>query len=98
MTRPKNLEENFIFNRRFLFIWDKREVMYYELGKAFNDSTMKKLSFSISEDSIGTKIDDIRCGSNPINIVIIVQYNPGGEGVGSEKTIDTIVWWSMETD
>lgn len=80
MLRPKDFEEKFIFNKKYLFVWNQREIEYFKLGEKFNDETKKKLSFRISEKAIGTKIVDIRCGSNPVNIVIIVEYNPGGEG------------------
>ena len=80
MLRPKDFEEKFIFNKKYLFVWNHREIEYYKLGEKFNEKTMKKLTFKISEKAIGTKIVDIRCGSNPVNIVIIVEYNPGGEG------------------
>ena len=98
MIRPKNSHEKFILNRKYLFVWNNREIEYFVLGEPFNEHTKKQLSFSISPDAVGTKIVDIRCGSNPVNIVIIVEYNPGGYGVGSEKCIDTVIWWNMDTD
>lgn len=76
MLRKKNPEEKFIFNRKYFFIWNNSEIEYYKLGDMFIEENKKKLSFSISEEAVGTKIIDIRCGSNPTNIVIIVQYNP----------------------
>ena len=55
-----------------------------------------ELNFEIEEESIGSSIKDIRCGSNPANIVIIVQLNPKGIGKGIEKTIDTVIWWNLD--
>ena len=95
MLRKKNLDEKFIFNRKYFFIWNNSEIEYYKLGDMFIEENKKKLSFSISEEAVGTKIIDIRCGSNPTNIVIIVQYNPTED---EEKAIDTVIWWNMEID
>lgn len=38
------------------------------------------------------KIKDIRCGSEPNNIVIIARQNT------SIVKIDTVIWWNMEKD
>lgn len=56
MLRPKNTHEKFIFNKKYLFIWNEREIEYFELGGKFNRHTKKRLSFEISPNAIGTSI------------------------------------------
>lgn len=79
ISRPEGGETKFLLNEKYLFTWDQREIRYYELGEKFSGKPGKLLSFSIPAGLKNprlkpeARIQEIRCGSAPEHIVIIVR-------------------------
>ena len=60
-------------NDRYLFIWDKRLIQYYDLTRDMTTKEMIEVNFSISRQQKNVEIEKIICGSNEKIVAIIVK-------------------------
>ena len=69
----KHRETEFTMNSQFFFTWDRKNVYYFNLNQKFCDEKQKRITLDIEYDDTDSVIKDIRCGSEPSTIVIIVR-------------------------
>lgn len=60
-------------NLNYIFFYDSKQIIFFNLDDEFTDSNIKRINLKISADEDSCKIKEIRSGSNPDIIVIILD-------------------------
>ena len=60
-------------NLNYIFFYDSKQIIFFNLDDEFTDSNIKRINLKISADEDSCKIKEIRSGSNPDIIVIILE-------------------------
>lgn len=76
-----------IMNRKYLFFYDNKEVLYMPIDTDFNNAKFNKINLDIDKEAKDINIKDIRSGSNAEVIAIIVE-----DSVES----DMVFTWNIE--
>ena len=74
-------------NTGYLFIWNKNKLKFFELDQEFTESNTKYACFEIDPTNNFASIKEIRTGSIPGLIVIIISYF---------MSTDTIFSWDVQ--
>ena len=83
-----------MINKKYLFIWNKHVIKYYELDKDITDKqNMRLLEFRIDNVTHSQYLKEIRTGSNPDLIVIIA-----GTTYNQLDHSDSIFIWDVKND
>ena len=79
----------FIFTRKYLFFWDAKNIHFFYLDQEFFDINLVRVNFKIDPNDHKSTIDDIRTGSVPTFICIIVT---------NSQDSDNVIIWDMDND
>lgn len=82
-----------MMNMNYLFIWNKHKIKYYDLDKDFTDKNKYMIDFEIKKENETSWIKEVRTGSNPNLIIIIVKTLSN-----QQDSSETIFTWDVENN
>ena len=86
---PDHKFTSFIMNKQYILIWDTKVIRALDLKKKFCHKNLVLLDFQIDKDDPESFIKEVRTGSNPEIVVLIVQQS---------KDVDSVISWNVNSN